>query len=295
MKKYTLMLIIMCAVMLTVMGGAQYILTRKDAEKNLMQKAQRDMEQSLRVATVKAEVETAVRNTIEEIEDSIDNPDAYYAIVTKLVRKNPEIIGAGVAFRRNYFQDKGRNGLFAPYCYDEQPAIGTKKRNARPQLRSVLLPMDYTDREWFTKSFKSGQSLWTSPYVSEIHKDHLILSTYVMPIREASGAVVGVFVADVPMEDVSLLAMDIHKGIFKNTHIILYIQLISLLSMMLIIWLAVRASHRYKEQHFDPEKERLVAELEKLRTVNRRLTQRNLDLAKKVQEYRQTTDTHFFG
>ena len=70
----------------------------------------------------------------------------------------------------------------------------------------------------------------------------------------------------------------------------------------IIIWLAVRAFRRYKEQVVDPEKEHLAEENEKLRTMNRRLTERNQELAEKVSALQrrlaagpQQSDEHWFG
>ncbi len=64
------------------------------------------------------------------------------------------------------------------------------------------------------------------------------------------------------------------------------IQIVSLLIIALIVWLAIKAFKRYKEQVVDPEKEHLVKQNEKLRHVNRRLTDSNLDLAKKLEALR---------
>jgi uncharacterized protein (UPF0305 family) len=65
-----------------------------------------------------------------------------------------------------------------------------------------------------------------------------------------------------------------------------------------IVWLAVKAFRRYKDQYVDPEKDHLVEQLAKLREVNTRLTKRNQELAEKLADMRQrmadvsqTTDT----
>lgn len=78
--------------------------------------------------------------------------------------------------------------------------------------------------------------------------------------------------------------------------------MISLIIIGIIIWLAVRAFRRYKEQVVDPEKEYLAEENEKLRTMNRRLTERNQELAEKVSALQrrlaagpQQSDEHWFG
>lgn len=100
MKKYSLMLIIAAALLLEAMGAAQFFLARRSTQEELLVKAQRDLVQSKRVAGVKAEVESAVRNIHDAVEKSIDDPDHYYVIATQMVKNNPHIVGAGIAFVR---------------------------------------------------------------------------------------------------------------------------------------------------------------------------------------------------
>ena len=213
MKKYSLMLVIVAAILLEVMGGAQYFLATYGTEAELLDKASRDLDQSQRVAAVKGEVESALRNIVNEVEASIADPNSYYRIANKLVVNNPHIVGAGVAFSPDYYKQQGKMRLYAPYVYDSQPDVTLKKKKtAAPMVTSTLLPFDYTDREWFNKPIADGKSMWTQPYVDQ-GGTHIIMCTYVMPVHNRSGNTVGVFFADVPMEDVSLLSIDIHNGI----------------------------------------------------------------------------------
>ena len=92
--------------------------------------------------------------------------------------------------------------------------------------------------------------------------------------------------------------MDIQEGITESRTILFIIQAFSLLVIGFIVWLAVRAFRRYKDQYVDPEKDHLVEQLAKLREVNTRLTKRNQELAGKLADMRQrmadvsqTTDT----
>ena len=64
------------------------------------------MKESQRVAAVKSEVETALRNIKSTVEMSVDNPKGYYRIAAGLVKNNPHIVGAGSAFRPDYYKPK---------------------------------------------------------------------------------------------------------------------------------------------------------------------------------------------
>ena len=301
MRKYSLIFIVAAALLLEAMGAAQYFLATYGTEAELLDKAARDMEESQRVAAVKSEVETALRNIKTAVEMSVDNPKGYYRIAAGLVKNNPHIVGAGSAFRPDYYKSKGLAKLYAPYVYDRQPDIkAKKKKTTAAMVTATLLPFDYTTREWFSKTIEDGNSMWTQPYLDQ-GGTHIIMCTYVMPIEDRSGMIVGVFFADVPMEDVSVLSMDMHEGIKGCRTVLFIIQVVSLLVICIIVWLAVRAFRRYKGQYVDPEKDHLVEQMAKLREVNTRLTKRNQDLAEKLADLRQrmaadsqTTDTNWY-
>jgi hypothetical protein len=280
MKKYVISLISAAIVMLGLMGAVQYFMAKENTERELLIKAARDLEESKRVDAVQAEVEAAVRNVLNAVKQNLGEPDRYYALSTQMVRNNPHIVGAGVAFKPNYYLQKGKDELYAPYAYDEQPDVRVKKRKTgTPQIRTELLGFDYTTREWFQKPMEDGKGLWTQPYVDQ-GGTHIIMSTYVEPLRDSQKRIVGVFFADVPMEDVSLLSMEMNSGISRNGKISLLIQFISLLVFGFIVWLAVKASQQYREQNVDVEKEQLIAEIAKLKETNQKLLQRNMELGK---------------
>ena len=256
MKKYYLILVIAAALLLEVMGAVQYFTATYGIQNELLDKANRDMEQSLRVANVKGEVESALRNIYNAVAMSIDNPKGYYSIAAGLVKNNPHIVGAG----------------------------------------------NYTTREWFMNPMADGKSLWTQPYVDE-GGTHIIMCTYCMAVKDPSGQTAGVFFADVPMEDVSQLSMDIHQGIISSRTLLFFIQIGSLLIISFIVWLSFRAFRRYKDQYVDPEKDHIVEQLAKLREVNNRLIKRNQELAEKVAKLQnhlttvssQSNESHYFG
>lgn len=274
------MLIASAVVMLGLMGAVQYSLAKENTERELLVKAARDLEESKRVDAVQAEVEATIRNVKNTVRQNLNNPDIYYMLSTQMVRNNPHIVGAGVAFKPNYYLQQGKDELFAPYAYDEQPDVKLKKRKTgSPQIRTELLGFDYTEREWYQKPMENGKGLWTQPYVDQ-GGTHIIMSTYVEPLRDGQNRIVGVLFADVPMEDVSLLSIDMNTSISRSGKITILIQLLCLLVFGFIVWLAVKASQHYKEQNVDAEKEQLLAEIEKLKEMNRKITQRNMELGK---------------
>lgn len=280
MKKYVILIILSVVVMFGLMVTVQYYMYKKDAETQLMSKAERDLRESKRVDAVQAEVESAVRNVMATVRQSLGTPDRYYIISTQMVKNNPHVVGAGVAFKPNFFKSIGKDELYAPYAYDEEPEVKMKKKKSdNPSIRTRLLGFDYTEREWYKLAMESGKGLWTEPYLDQ-GGTHIIMCTYVEVIRDTGGRPVGVFFADVPMEDVSLLSMNLNEDISENGWTLLLIQTLFLVIFCFIIWLAVRASQQYKTQKVDVEKDALLAEVERLKDVNKKLTERNMELSK---------------
>ena len=281
-KRYSLTLIIAAAIIIEVIGAVQYFMARSGVRNEVLDKAGRDMRESQRVALVKNEVETALKNAEHSIKLTLVNPETSYAVASRLIRVNPHIIGVGVAFLPNYFKEKGRHGLFMPYTYDDQPSIIKKgKRTGAPHIQTRIPDLDYTKRDWYHTAM-GGECKWTEPYLGE-GGINVLMCTYSIPVKDKNDRIVGVLFADV-------------------TIVILFIQLISFLLMGFIIWRAASASRRYKEQYVDPDKEHLVEQMAKLREVNARLIKRNQDLAQKYIDLRnrlntptQVNDQEWFG
>lgn len=295
MKKYILAIVIVAAVILEMVVAVQYFLAQRGIKQELLEKAARDMEQSQRVASVKAEVESAVRNINASVRNNLATPDQYYGIMTRLVMDNPHIVGAGVAFKPDYYKERGKEYLYSPYAYEEGVVASLEKRKViKPQMRTTLLPFDYTTREWYQKPMEDGKSLWTEPYMDQ-GGTHIVMCTYVEVVRDKNNYPVGVFYADVPLEDVSLLADGMYSDISDNGKVILIVQLLGFVLLGFVIWRAASASRRYKEEKVDPEKEELIKEVERLKSLNHHLTDRNQDLAKKLQKQNEASDAHWFG
>lgn len=289
MKKYIVMLVVSAAIMLVMMAAIPFYMAKESAEMELLAKAERDLMQSKRIATVKAEVEKTVANVTPKIRQRIDFPDRFYTILVQMVSKNQYIVGAGVAFVPDYYTGQGKEKLYAPYAYDEEPSVTLQKRKTDdPQIRTRLLDFDYTTRDWYKRPIAKEVSFWTQPYVDQ-GGTKIIMCTYVEPIRDRDNRVVGVLFADVPMEDVSLLSMELESDIERGGRISLMVMLVFLVLFCLILWLAVNASRQYSRNIHEAEKQQLNSEIERLRALNRKLTERNLELSKMAR------DNQFFG
>jgi len=301
-KKYSISLIVTAAIIIEVLGAAQYFMARNGATRELLAKAQRDMQESQRVAKVKTEAETALLNAEQSIHLTLGTPETSYSIAARIIKVNPHIIGVGVAFIPDYYKNKGKGKLFMPYTYDYQPSVVLKgKRTGDPHIKTSIMAFDYTERDWY-KTAMEGKRQWTEAYLGA-GELKVLMCTYSIPIKDKTGRVAGVLFADISMEDATIMMTNINSDINRSGVITLIIQLVSMLLMGFIIWRAVSASRRYREQFLDPEKDHLIEQVEKMREVNTRLTKRNQELAKKVADLQQrvtsqtsqVSDQHWFG
>lgn len=301
MRKYILLLIFAALIIIEVLGAAQYFMVRSSFRHEMLAKAERDMVESKRVATTKAEVESAVRNILPDVQKAVENPDLFRGLTAQIVANNTNIVGAGVAFKPDYYPDRGNEErLYAPYAFDTRSEAELTSGKGKPNVNFNNLGFDYTDREWYQRPMTEGISLWTQPYVDK-GGTHILMCTYVVPVR-VGDKTVGVFFADVPLKDVSILAQNLSEGISRGGIVTVILQIASLFIIGIVIWLAVRASRRYKEQYVDPEKEHLANQLAKLREINTRQTKRIQELADKVNvlqrqvdAHSQKSDEHYFG
>lgn len=289
MKKYILMLVVAVVIMFSMMAVAQYTMIKNGSQANQLAEVRRELEQSKNISQVRTQVERAVWATQKMVEKNLSNPDGFYTITTQLVRLNPNIVGAGIAFRPAYFAKKGKPNLFAPYAYDEEPSVTLKKKkSSTPNIRTKLLPFDYIERDWFKNPITDGKSFWSDAYMDQ-GGTSIVMCTFANAVRDDQGHVVAVIFADVPMEDVTIISDDRPSDFADDIWLLLGLMLVCLLAFCIIIWRAVLASVKYKANKIDVDKRSLIDEIDKLKDINRRLTERNLDLSRKVRDLVQSS------
>jgi len=289
MKKYILMLVVAVVVMFIMMSTAQYILIKHGSQAEQLAKVSRQLECSKQISQVRSQVERSVLTMQQKVEKNLSNPNAFYAIANQLVRTNPFIVQAGIAFWPAHYSKLGKSRLFAPYAYDEEPSLKLKKRNSTsPNIRTNLLGFDYTERDWFRAPITDGKCFWTQPYMDGADTE-IIMCTFSNPIRDESDKIVAVIFADVPMENVTVMSDEKVSNFADDIWLLLGMIFVCLMVFCLIIWRAVLASVKYKANKIDVDKRSLIDEIDKLKDINRRLTERNLDLSRKVRDLVQSS------
>ena len=129
----------------------------------------------------------AARNVRYEMEQRLDSPEAVMTTLKEEMQLNPVFLGYGAAFEPDYYSHWGH--WFEPYIVN------------RGDKLPVLLQIgsshhDYFSTEWYQKGKKATNGVFVGPYFDNTGAKEMVVS-YVQPIRDHEGRVVGVMGADI--------------------------------------------------------------------------------------------------
>ncbi len=194
-SKSSLAIIVMAAALVELTSAVQLFYAKKGIQDEVEHRAESELRaKSLEIQNVMNVVKVAVENMAWAVEQRLAQPDSMVAITQKLLADNEYIVGSAVAFEPYYYKSKGRQ--FSPYTYKHEGTM-TSKQLGTDQY-------DYHNMEWYTAPMQSGQGHWSEPYFDE-GGGEMMMSTYSMPIHDATGRSVAVFTADVSLDWLSQL------------------------------------------------------------------------------------------
>ena len=189
--KSTLAIIITAAVLIETTSAVQYKFASDGIRDEVQNRAESELKlRNLKIKNVMSNVEVAVQNMEWIVELCLNQPDSMYAVTRKMLTCNNIIVGSAVAFEPNYYPAKGRQ--FSPYSYIDDDG----------QIRSKQLGTDdyeYHEMEWYAVPMRKNQPHWSEPYYDE-GGGEMMMSTYSMPVHDATGRTVGIFTADVSLD-----------------------------------------------------------------------------------------------
>lgn len=159
-----------------------------------------------KVEKVLTAVEVTAKNNVDEVEKGLASPSKVYTALENELKLNPHIIGFAVAFEPNYYPQIGK--WFEPYV--------VQRDSGRIEIKQIgSADHDYLSTKWYTEAIKCENGYWSDPYFDEAGAK-MIVCSYMLPLREKSGKIVGVFIADVSLD---WLTDQINKIDDKNNQI----------------------------------------------------------------------------
>lgn len=183
-----LMIIFAAAVALEATNVVQYLYSQRVLREEAKKRAESQLETNrIRIMDVVDQAEAAVRNSVWIARWCLEVPDSLHVVARRIVEDNPVVVGSTVALVPGY---KGR-GQFSPYAFRD----GDKISFASLATEAY----DYPSQEWFTKPIELGAGYWSEPYFDE-GGGNMLMTTYSLPITDASGKVAAVVTADISLE-----------------------------------------------------------------------------------------------
>ncbi len=267
--KYSILVIIIAALVLELATVQQFLSTRRVFTEQLLEKAQRDLNGSPRIAKVKQGVEDVLDNAMPEVERLVNKPDSLMKVISRLCKDKHQCVGIAIGFmpdrmpkvyqNEEEFLDDDRYGLFA---YEEEEKEGSP-------VYEVVMEFDYTKRKWYTQIVDGDENAqkgsWTEPYIGNLNS--LLMSSYSKPVRDASGKTIGVICADVPLRELSQMAAQLYdnqeKALWKES----LFHILGLFILGFIVYKTIGSMKRL--QVVSLEKERIAGELAVAKNIQR--------------------------
>ena len=183
-------IIVTVALLLEAISTVQYMFFRKGIREEVVQKAETELRvKNLEIQKVMVAVETAISNTVWAAERMLEQPDSLYAVLRRMVEQNPTIVGAGLMFKADYYQQKGH--WFEPYVAERSDGTIDEAQIGSPSH-------NYLEAEFYLNGISAGRGRWSEPYYDNAGAK-MMLCTYTIPIHDGKGEVVALLGADVSL------------------------------------------------------------------------------------------------
>ena len=179
---------------------------------------------------LKNNVARVIDNLDRLFEEDIDSVHQIPVLLCDMLKQNPEILGACVAYVPDFSPEQGR--CYAPYAYRENGNIRIKK-----------LVYDYTHFEWYLNAVKQHRKGWCTPYTDQ-DGTFALMTTYSVPLRNDSGQTVAVLTADLPMSQLRYESDNTYHKASMRGIIILIMQLFSIVLIAIIAWRAMTSMRK---------------------------------------------------
>lgn len=186
---------------LLIVSIAYYVHMRNEALHQAEKKAMITLQNTENMILVHTgKIETTVKAMIPMAEYALDDPEAMYDIAKHTVESSSRIMGAGVAFRANYFPEKG-------YWYE--PYIGHQQGcDTLVTLQLGSEEHNYLEMDWFKKGLESSKGFWSHPYYDNAGGKTFMVS-YCAPVRDTTGETVGVICADISFDTLASIVRSV--------------------------------------------------------------------------------------
>ncbi len=206
--KRELLKIAVAIFVLLVCSVIYYFYIRKDALHAAERRADATLKNAERMILVRmGKIETTMNALRPMAEYALDDPDAMYEIAQHITEASTRIMGACLAFKANYFPEKGR--WYEPYYgYHEGSDTLVSIQLGGPEH-------DYFQMDWYKEGLTSPEGFWSDPYYDNAGGKTTLI-TYTLPIHDSLDRPVGVMGADVSLDTLASIIKSI--DLYPNSY-----------------------------------------------------------------------------
>ena len=190
-KKELLKIFIAISALLLV-SVIYYFHIRKEALHTAQMRAEAMLKTTERIITSRmGKIEIAVNTMQSMAEYALDDPDAMFEIAGYITDANQRIMGAGIAFKEDYYPEKG-------HWYETY--VGYQNGSDTLVSRQIgSAEHDYFQMDWFKQGMAAKEGFWSNPYFDNAGGKTYMIS-YCCPIFDTANEAVGVICTDVTLD-----------------------------------------------------------------------------------------------
>ena len=205
--KKELMRVLLAVFIVVAISLVYYFFMRNEAQKNAERRAQEALDATeTMILSRLGKIETIITTMQFMVGYSLDDPKEMDSIAIKTVKSSNVILGAGVAFKEDFYPDKGK--LYMTYAsYDNDgDTLGVEHLKNDDEK--------YTQEEWYKKGIEKSNGTWIDPYYDDVEGITKMIS-YVCAVNDNNQKPVGVIIADVSTRRIDSIVRSVH--VFPNS------------------------------------------------------------------------------
>lgn len=186
---------------LLVCSVIYYFYIRKDALHSAEKRAELTLKNTERMILIRmGKIETTVNATRPMAEYALDDPDAMFDITRHIAESSSRIMGAGIAFKADYYPEKGHwYETYVGYHYGCDTFVSKQLGSAKH---------DYLQMDWFKKGLMSPSGFWSDPYFDNAGGKTFLVS-YCLPIHDSTNEAVGVICTDITLDTLASIVKSV--------------------------------------------------------------------------------------
>lgn len=189
-----LLILLVAAIVLETNSCIQYFYSKNGIKQEAVRRAESELKRAeLEITVITTQIETALKMMVIMSEQDVDNPETIQTITREVVKHTPNMLGAGIAYKADYFPEYGH----WYEVYSKETVLGDKAEIETRMIGGTN--HDYFQSKWYQNGLTSDHCVWSAPYYDKEGGGQMLI-TCSLPIRNKQGEIVAVAGVDISLE-----------------------------------------------------------------------------------------------